>query len=112
MNFDDMVAADLEACYNPNEFATAIEHIFTGESELISESLDVIYDEFTEVVLDDGSHNGVESIVPSFSIPLHKAVNISYQSSFVINSKKYGCLETPSKKDGTMIVYLKVKTDA
>ncbi|DAB40801.1 MAG TPA: hypothetical protein CFH81_00395 [Sulfurovum sp. UBA12169] len=105
MSFEDMVAADLEACYSTAGFSMTIEHIFAGESEQLA----VIFDEFTEVVLDDSSHTGVAVTVPSFSVPAHLAANINLKSSFIINGKTYAPTEKPLQKDGTKTIYLEVQ---
>ena len=103
MNFKEMLDKDLADSFSLNEFGVEATHYFGVDS---IETLNVIFNEATEVVLEKGEFNGVEALVPSLTIPTLKATNITHKSLFVIDGLNYGVIENSKQKDGTTIVYL------
>lgn len=105
MTFEEMMKKDLEACHTSSEFGVIASHTFAGENE----QLEVIFDAATEVILDSGNGEGIETTVPSFSIPTHLSGNITRSSLFIIRSNTYKVREKPQNKDGNTVVYLEVQ---
>ncbi len=105
MDFKEMMHKDLADSFSLGEFGVEAVHYFASENE----TLNVLFDKTTEVLLDKGEAEGVEATVPSLIVPTSKAVNISYQSLFLIDGTTYGVIEKPHQKDGTTVVYLDVQ---
>lgn len=105
MNLKEMMDKDLEACFNLDEFGIEVVHYFAGENE----TLNIIFDETTEVILEKGEYEGAEVTVPSLQVQTTKATNINHKSLFVIDGLNYGVIEQPKQKDGTTIVYLEIE---
>ncbi len=97
-----MIDKDLEASFSLDEFGVEAVHTFAGENE----TLNVIFDETTEVVLDKGEYAGVETTVPSLQLPTFKATNINHKSFFEVDGVSYGVIEVHKQNDGTTKVYL------
>lgn len=102
MNLQGMIDKDLEACFDTDEFGVEAVHYFAGENE----TLNVIFDETTDVVLEKGEYAGVETTVPSLQVATSKAVNINHKSLFVIGEDNLGVIEVHKQNDGTTKVYL------
>ena len=100
-----MMGKDLADSFSLGEFGVEAVHYFASENE----TLNVLFDEATEVLLDKGGYEGVEAVVPSLTIPTFQAANITNQSLFTIAGISYGVIEKPRQKDGTTIVYLDVQ---
>lgn len=98
-----MIDKDLTACFSTDEFAVEAKHYFGVDND---ETLNVIFDEATEIVLERGEYAGAETTVPSFQVPTFQAINISKKSLFVIGTNTFGVIEKPKQNDGSTIVYL------
>lgn len=87
-----LIEADLsEVFFNTEEFATSISHTFILDGNTYTETIDVIFQEKTEVVLDRSNEYGDSvAFVPSIKIKNDDCNSINSQSSFVIFLKKYG----------------------
>lgn len=103
MNFKEMMDKDLADSFSLNEFGVEATHYFGVDS---TETLNVIFDEATEVVLEKGEYAGAEVSVPSFQVPSFQAANIKHKSLFTINGETFGVIEKPKQADGTTIVHL------
>lgn len=102
MSLQGMIDKDLAACFNTDEFGVEVVHNFAGENE----TLNVIFDETTDVVLERGEYVGVETTVPSLQLLTLVAIKISHKSLFVINQEVFGVIEVHKQNDGTTKVYL------
>lgn len=102
MSLQGMIDKDLEACFDIAEFGVEAAHYFAGENE----TLNVIFDETTDVILEKGEYAGAETTVPSLQVATSQAVNVNHKSLFVIGEDSFGVIELHKQNDGTTKVYL------
>ena len=103
MSLQGMIDKDLAACFNIYEFGEEVTHYFGVDS---SETLNIIFDETTDVILDKGEYAGIETVVPSLQVSTEVATNINHKSLFTIGGLTYGVIEVHKQNDGTTKVYL------
>lgn len=106
MTFKEMMNKDLDACLNLTEFGIASTHTY-GE---LTETLTVVFDKSTDMVLERGEYAGSEASLPALTLNTSKASNINSDSLFLIGTVTYGVIEKNHQKDGTTIVYLDVQS--
>lgn len=102
MSLLETMEKDLDACFSTKEFAVDISHFFEDKSETLS----VMFDEKTDVIMDRGEYEGIEATVPSFVIQTSKSSNINHKSIFVIGEENFGVIYPDKKNDETTVVYL------
>jgi len=104
----ELMTNDLDdVFYDENEFAIEIEH--TNEEKMALEKFVVIFDEKTEIILDNSSEYG-DSIayVPSFLVQVKKAGNIDSRSTFLIDRTKYALSTKEKENIDEYRVYLEI----
>lgn len=97
-----LMADDLkDVFFDPTEFADEIKHNYINDqNEVVSEIINVVFTEKTEIILDRSSEYGDSTAyVPSILIQNTDMINIqSSKSSFEISEKQYG-ISYISKED-------------
>ena len=106
MSLKGMIDNDLKACFNLSEFAEEVTHYFGVDS---TETLSVIFDEHTDVILEKGEYAGIEATVPSLQVSTQTALNINHKSLFTIGADTYSVREVHKQNDSTTKVYLEIE---
>lgn len=101
MKFQQLVQKDLKVCFNTDEFAKEIVHIFGNQEE----SLSILFDSKVEISLKADEYEGNVSTVPMITVLKSESLNITNASLFNIEGIEYEVIYKDKNND-VIKVYL------
>lgn len=105
MSLDEMIENDLSSC---NEFGGSLKHFYQDQDEVLDY---LCFDEATEVILDNGSFEGVAAIVPTVLIQTSISSKINNSSYLEVKETLYSVTEVQKMKDRSSLIILEIQND-